>query len=682
MDSNENRQNGSTCLDSVVPPEILVPSVVEGVHQVILKIDEGDIRAIRPKIRDLDKASDVELSARWIDASARLLWDTKAAKHAKRFPRLYQKEAKIEEMILDGNSIIETASKLGLIPDEEKARLIEAEPFFHGDSKWITQAHSKIAASFFQLLLIDYHRHFLEAAIYFKTLTATEASEIEKKLLSPRDFEKVTYESIQKLFETISPSGAPDTRKVYPRTLREIEGITISVNREFIKVFSLEKIKESLYELAQRNKFLPPGFDSVSLDSVRWVDLDTIRRQLKPEILIEGLLSITTYIGPIGLGNIVKTHSLFPGEKAIVSIETYKKEASTYSLTSSVLDSSSLEAEDSLNKEINFASQKDDEVSRSSSFSIGGEGKAKWGSGSASVSANHSSNTQSSTKRTVSNAAKALSSQASKVSRNRTVKVDTSSTGSMEEGSRQSVVRTIENINVSSPLNFVFRQMNHETLSLISIKDIRITIRTDALDRGVVCLLEEAPDVLKERMFQDTSKLRKYYDRILSAVKSMQYRDLANSGRPWTVEASDIGDSEIPRFRINPDLAGVLDAYATGPNAPSEDIKTLLRKLNFRELRYSGILLQLEQSTLKSEGIYVDCYLSNGCGLDKYSQILQVEAGRAKTLVNDAAASRIAAISAANMIIEAVGTPEEKAGLFERLLVPLLKTANHDRSDS
>src|SRR5262249_20659409 len=161
--------------------------------------------------------------------------------------------------------------------------------------------------------------------------------------------------------------------------------------------------------------------------------------------------------------------SLFPGEKAVLTIDTYRKETSTYALTSSVLDTSSKEAEQALAKEINNSAIYNNEESRTSSYSIGVEAKATWGFGSAGASASMSGSSRSVARRTVSNADKSISNQAMKVSNNRSIKVDTTSTQSLETSERQSVVRTIENINVSKPLSFVFYQLTQKVISLTTI---------------------------------------------------------------------------------------------------------------------------------------------------------------------------------------------------------------------
>jgi hypothetical protein len=86
----------------------------------------------------------------------------------------------------------------------------------------------------------------------------------------------------------------------------------------------------------------------------------------------------------------------------------------------------------------------------------------------------YSGTTNSAREATAKNVSNAVEKHVSKASAKRDVQVNTSYESKAETGEQQSVTRELANINVGRTLNFVFRQMNQEFLTLLHLVDVRV----------------------------------------------------------------------------------------------------------------------------------------------------------------------------------------------------------------
>ncbi|MBX5186266.1 hypothetical protein HJB88_27170 [Rhizobium sp. NZLR5] len=645
----------------------VAPAVVDGVIQYQIPIQENARKKVHPR-----SISDGDLISKWVDYSSERLWNIPSVKSIQRFGYLYQQGTAEADMVFDVEKFISIAKQLLVITARDADVLTET---WHGTKEKsldIVSRNYSILTNFWIIYYIYYYTGFLQGGAFYGLLSEKEVSDSTAALL-----QVPLSGSLQDVRSAIV--AALSNRTNILQTIQmKIETQNIPVEKEFINVYSLVTINRDLTELAKRDKFIAPNIGGGSWDSLKFITLAELRDANSPEIVVEGLMSISSVPIGLALGTVIKTHSLFPGEKAIVTIETYTKEVTTYSLTSSVLDSSSREAEESLGNEINHSAVYNNEESRTSSYSISAEGKANWGWGSAGVNGSTSGSASNVAKRTVSSADKAVSNQAAKVSANRTVKVDTTSTQSVETSNRQSVVRTIENINVSAPLNFFFRQLTQLIVSLTTVRDAQVVMRTSIFDNGRLCRLEEFPDVFRDFAGNpDDEYVKKYYVLVIAAARSFAYRDLLDSQREFVIPDPEVVDQAIPRYKVNDELRFSSTALWQARNA---DVKLKVKEAAEQPLcDFDGILLSIANNTMKTEGIYVECQLAPADGLDAYSAALQLETTREKATANDMAAARGRQLTLAADLVVAAGTPEEKVQLFERLILPLW-TAPKDSS--
>lgn len=227
-----------------------------------------------------------------------------------------------------------------------------------------------------------------------------------------------------------------------------------------------------------------------------------------------------SFLGDYGAGKTVKTFSLLPGEKTTMTIRTYKENSSTKAYSENVLDSfsesSTNELENQIEKETTDTSSLNSsssvESSQSHKADISTDIKAKlfkvvdfgvhagyegnWASSSTnSTSASRSSNVRALNK--------ALEKHVTNSNSNRTVEVNTSMTESYKEGEDNTTVRQLENINKSRVLNFAFRQLLQQYITITYLSNIKIAFCNGYYESLKVVDIEELDILLEDTVLPE-----------------------------------------------------------------------------------------------------------------------------------------------------------------------------------
>ncbi len=373
-----------------------------------------------------------------------------------------------------------------------------------------------------------------------------------------------------------------------------------------------------------------------------------------PKILFFEKLQISTFLGNYGAGRVIKTFSLFPGEKTKISMKTYKKtiqkEDSKVNFGSSVLDSVTEEAaidfENSIQSESSnkyTESEADILNSQKNLSKKEGSGSAKvlWGlveAGGSGASENLNETTgewgtrsaRESFSSTVSNA---LFKHSSRASSKRDVEINTSqeqSTSAVaEQGSERTIERQIENVNVSRTLNLVFRQMIQEYISVLHLTDVKIALYDETPGPYPQFAIHELDKFLDEYFADDPEVRTNVLEGIIRELyyifdyrdEPQQFLEQLNLEFPTTtINGLDISLPEsVSYLRIN------------------KSLKTALEGREFIEV--PGVVLRENVITMRTEGVVVDGFLGQGGDgdaglLDTYSASLQVETIREMALNN------------------------------------------------
>jgi hypothetical protein len=339
-----------------------------------------------------------------------------------------------------------------------------------------------------------------------------------------------------------------------------------------------------------------------------------------PSLLLVEYYRLSSFPARYGAGRTIKTFSLLPGEKTRIRVNTYKRSSQTVAQSSSILDSTSQDTESEFERSVLAEQSSQDASSRSLEYhaEAQAEGKASWGWGSASVQASGGVKGASNASREefAKNLTNAVAQNAARASSRRDVEIDTSLDTKLEAGEEEAVERDLENINVSRTLNFVFRQMNQEFVSVLHLVDVRVAYFNGYGESRVEVPLPQLEDLL------NTYIVRERHDAVHDAITGelqaiTDYRGQTRTDfiQPRTLTGDD--QQSITYLRVNPDAVSV---YRPGPDAAPINVP--------------GVIMAAESHVMRTDGVVVDTFLGLGNALDDYSTGLQTETVRAEQIEN------------------------------------------------
>lgn len=370
---------------------------------------------------------------------------------------------------------------------------------------------------------------------------------------------------------------------------------------------------------------------TVLVDGTETVDPQPVPDPGKPDprlYLIESV-RLSSFLGDYGAGRIVKTFSLLPGEKTKISIRTFLSRESTRKQASSVLDSVTQESAQDLETSVQREQSDQSKLETTKEYYADVEASASWGWGSASAKAGVKGSTNAAREESVKNVASATEKHSMRASAKRDVQINTSYEETTKSEEETAIEREIENINLSRTLNFVFRQMNQQFVTLLHLTDVRIAFFNG--DRG-------------SRREVPLSRLDDLLDEVVQPAKHGLVREAILE------QLNAVRD-------IDGNLVDVVDEVSVGPDDTYRKFDSALTATvtddSDRTFTVPGVLLHRADLVMRTEGVIVESLLGNGDALDEFAaQMQQVEGDRrraelaalqAKTarmiLVNDAIAS-------------------------------------------
>jgi hypothetical protein len=336
-----------------------------------------------------------------------------------------------------------------------------------------------------------------------------------------------------------------------------------------------------------------------------------------PRILLVESYRLSSYLGQYGAGRTIKTYSLLPGEKTKISIKTYKKTETDAKEASSILDSYTEETAEEFESAVQEEESLQQNEEKAFSYHADAEVGATWGWGNATVSGGVAGSNTSAREEFAKNVTSTTEKHSAKASAKRDISVETSYEVKEETGEETAIERQLENINVGRTLNFVFRQMNQEFITLLHLVDVRIgffngfsEISKEVPLSQMDALLEEVlntPDQVqsvKADILNSIQSIKDYADRPVAFVEQVQVRERTGKISGY--------------WRIKRDVVSTYKDAATGT-----------------EILVPGVLLAAKKIVMRTDGIIVEALLGQGDALDSYSHGLQEEAVRERKLKND-----------------------------------------------
>ena len=346
--------------------------------------------------------------------------------------------------------------------------------------------------------------------------------------------------------------------------------------------------------------------------------LQPVRR--RPRLLLVETYRLATYLGAYGAGPTIQTFSLLPGERTKITIRTFRKTEEERKRASSILDSFTEESAEDFEETI--ATEQADRSTYEQSFEYHAEAEAKasWGWGRARVSGGVKGGTNAAREECAKNTTSATNKHAQTASAKRQVEIDTSFERRETEEEENSIEREIENINVSRTLNFVFRQMNQEFITVLSLVDLRVAYWEGSGGRRREVPLAELDDLLED--FVKDEEAARVREEIREALGSI----LDHRGR--------VHDDFVEERRVEG------ERYL---RVRTEKTSTYEDPASGTRIEVPGIILSATQNVMRTDGVMVEALLGVGTALDGYAERLQeleLEEREAAVATRRAAAAR------------------------------------------
>ena len=351
-----------------------------------------------------------------------------------------------------------------------------------------------------------------------------------------------------------------------------------------------------------------------------------------PTISLMYTLKTTSFFGEVGEGQVVRTFSLMPGESTYASISTYKNTSMNADQSSSVLDSVSQEAQDSFQAELE--GELGLKASTQLAFALHGAAEGREGIivESMKVSGTADASGSASLTGTLSILGKALAKHSEQRSASRNVEVDTSYTVTSESGKETSITREFKNINNSTTLDILFRQMNQEYVVAHYCSDIHITYYDPRPGSYRKVRLYQLDDLLDQVLIDNADTKLSYKQIIINEVyKINQFAITGINGN--FIEARDkmtgvvidwssiITDNVI---QATPDQQYFVNTSASTTISTTEDSTAQVQ----------GLLMRRDSLVMRTDNVVADVVLGAGVGLDTYAQGLQQAAVKRENVEN------------------------------------------------
>lgn len=368
--------------------------------------------------------------------------------------------------------------------------------------------------------------------------------------------------------------------------------------------------------------------------------------QPTPRIIILEEYTTEAFLGNYGAGRIVKTFSLYPGERTSISVRTYKDRVTTVDSSKNVLDSfseSSATALDTLMQEEqgNLSSSSGTSAGGGSTFSTntdtrnsskatgikgslnlgfltigGGYGKSssEASTSTGGMSSSHSYNQTASRMSNVNTLSSALNKHVQQSNAVRQIDVNTSTSDMQRSGEENVTVRELQNVNQNNVLNITYRQLLQEYTVITYLSNLRFAYTNGYPESYTVVDLSDLPNMLLDII--DTTGAPGRIEEILCELLTpycsvLNYKD-------------DVLTFVNKRPLTNSDCLG----FSCAPQA----VEYLLRKDPACEDTYmdgvverkvKGVILKVQKQTLQTSSLIADALLGRGDALDCFNQNAQ-----------------------------------------------------------
>jgi len=236
----------------------------------------------------------------------------------------------------------------------------------------------------------------------------------------------------------------------------------------------------------------------------------------------------------------------------------------------------------------------------------------------------------------------------SAAARKHDVNIETKESKSVEQGQEETITRELENINHSRVLNFVFRALNQEYLTIVYLKDVSFGFTKGLPGDGVATKLENLDNFLSNYLKSDPDPKRdpvvvirnKIFENLLAVYdfngNPQQFIEKRNEEMPnlnlnFSGELKKGETKEYQYWRKKPIYSGSPSALKAAE--AQGDLEQY--GIEWEGKRMNGIILSVAKRILPTDALIIDALLGQGEALDCYNMRLQKAAADKADLEND-----------------------------------------------
>jgi hypothetical protein len=426
-----------------------------------------------------------------------------------------------------------------------------------------------------------------------------------------------------------------------------------------------------LKRLAHRLKFMPFDAPTIVSDfagnlSVEYTQLGEspkmVRigaKSIQPRLIMTERYRTCVYDGKYGMSRIVKTISLLPGEETTATIKTYSSTTESRIKSENILDSFTENSAKSFqNYFTNDDIQHDTDTTNTKNkakvginltipivdipvgFELGYEGE--W-------------STETVRDHTITKLDQTTTKHSSETTRNRKIEINTTTNSSYTSGSEDLVVRKLQNINKSRVLNFVYRQLYQEFITMTYLYDVDFEFSLGTPDTVRNISLAELPSFLKEICI-NTATADAIFGGIMLELCNIRnynnvYMPLVECKEHVNKPCCDHWKTQDVRYQYAQVRADLADTYEDELGA----------------VEVEGIILSVKKYVLPTDDLICDALLGAGEALDCYNIRLQQAAVTKVDLENEAKCLENEKIKQAISILNMIEDPIIKAQLYKKI---------------
>ena len=398
-----------------------------------------------------------------------------------------------------------------------------------------------------------------------------------------------------------------------------------------------------------------------------------------------------SYLGDYGAGKTINTFSLLPGEKTTISIKLFHEKKETKSRSENILDTFSENSADdfehTLTEESDFtdASTYSDtnthqhDVTNNISTAITASAVIKkivdvsvgFSYDRTGFTSDQSvTNTTSNRTTHTNNLSEAMEKHTNSTNSNREIEINTTSQTTDTQSIEKSTIRNLENPNLNRVLNFVFRQLQQEYVSITYLNNIKIAFTNGHPEKTVVVSINELDkllnavikpyyiDMVRDKILHDYLKVENYRNEQIDFLEKVIYNQITFEEDKKQKNPPKPVYKDIVYYKKKADLEDIYEA--SGGNS-----------LN---IKVPGVILKVNRNTLRTSSVIVDALLGQGDALDCFNQIQQEAAAEKLQIENNKLQNDIKAmeleqqkLSLALQIISNL-PPEQQADAFKIML--------------